>query len=93
MGEYKVVLEILNENSNEILNKLFLVGGPILTIIIQAAIQGISNLIKNKKENKMNKVKEIEYQLKSFYYPIVELLRRNEILYSISFLRNNSTIG
>lgn len=83
MEESKIFVEVLNNNSSEIIKNITIIAGPILVLILQLVSQLLFKKIDNKKENIAKKNEQINFELEKFYYPMIELLRKNKIVYNI----------
>ena len=84
MEEYKILLENVNSNdTSEIIKNVLLVAGPIVGALLSFIVQNISMKRKEKR-------RQINRELEEFYYPMLELLRKNHILYNI--FSNNQEI-
>lgn len=83
MNEIKVILEVLNNDKSEaiknILHDFIIVLGTCGGVIIQQIFN--NRLNREGKKQKVNN--EIKSELETFYYPMIELLRKNRILYDI----------
>lgn len=83
MKEFKILLENVGGESNGIFNSFLIFIGPILGIFLQIITQ---NFIDNKKLSKEQvniKKEEMKNELNDFYYPLLQLLRKNSIMHEV----------
>lgn len=83
MEEFKVLLDVVNKDNSDNLKNILLVLGPVAVVLIQVVTQFLLAKSKEKFDSKKEKSDKVRHELENFYYPVLELLRKNKILYEV----------